>query len=63
VKRPTWLRWQAGDTKSDHLKKVRRLTDQRMKRQEAQKQQRDEAERGKARAANGSAAIAPALMP
>lgn len=54
VKRPTWLRWQAGEARSDHLKRVRRLTDQRMKRQEAQK--RDEAERGKARAANGSAA-------
>ena len=59
MKRPTWLPWQAGEARSDHLKKVRRLTDQRMKRQEAQK--RDEAERGKARAANGSAA--PELVP
>jgi hypothetical protein len=62
VKKPTWLPWQAGETRYDHLKKVRRLTDQRMKRQEAQKQ-RDEAERGKATAANGSAAIAPELVP
>jgi len=63
VKKPKWLRWQSSDTKSDQLKKVRRQTDQLMKRQEAQKEQRDEAERRKARPADGSARIAPELVP
>jgi len=63
VKKPKWLRWQSSETKSDHLKKVRRQTDQLMKRQEAEKQQRNEAETRKARPANGSPAIAPELVP
>lgn len=63
MKKPKWLRWQSSDTKSDQLKKVRRQTDQLMKRQEAQKEQRDEAERRKARPADGSAPIAPELVP
>ena len=63
MKKPKWLRWQSGDTKSGHLKKVRRRTDQLMKRQEAEKQLRDEGERRKASPANGSPAIAPELTP
>src|SRR5262249_61914240 len=63
VKKPKWLRWQSSETKSDHLKKVRRQTDQLMKRQEAEKQQRNEAETRKARPANGSPPIAPELLP
>src|ERR1700756_4842325 len=38
VKGPKWLRWESSETKSDHLKKVRQQTDQRMKQQEAQKE-------------------------
>ena len=41
VKRPKWLPWESSDTKSDHLKKVRQQTDQRMKQQEAQKEERE----------------------
>ena len=42
MKRPKWLPWESSETKSDHLKKVRQQTDQRMKQQEeAQKEERD----------------------
>jgi hypothetical protein len=41
VKGPKWLRWEWSETKSDHLKKVRQQTDQRMKQQEAQKEERE----------------------
>jgi hypothetical protein len=39
VKRPKWLPWESSETKSDHLKKVRQQTDQRMKQQEVQKEE------------------------
>ena len=40
MKRPKWLPWESSETKSDHLKKVRQQTDQRMKQQEeAQKEE------------------------
>jgi hypothetical protein len=42
VKRPKWLPWESSETKSDHLKKVRQQTDQRIKQQEeAQKEERE----------------------
>jgi hypothetical protein len=41
VKKPNWLSLESSETKSDHLKKVRRHTDQKMKQQEAQKEERD----------------------
>ncbi len=41
VKRPKWLPWESSETKSDHLKKVRQQTDQRMQQQEAQKEERE----------------------
>ena len=41
MKKPNWLLWESSETKSDHLKKMRRHTDQRMKQQEAQKEERD----------------------
>ncbi len=41
MKKPNWLSWESSETKSDHLKKMRRHTDQRMKQQEAQKEERD----------------------
>jgi hypothetical protein len=41
VKKPNWLSWESSETKSDHLKKVRQQTDQRMKQQEAQKEERE----------------------
>src|SRR5262249_60259706 len=45
VKKPKWLRWQSSETKTDHLKKGRRQTDQIMKRQEDEKKKKNEAER------------------
>ena len=39
MKRPKWLPWESSETKSDHLKKVRQQTDQRMKQQEVQKEE------------------------
>jgi hypothetical protein len=45
VKKPSWLPWRSNGTKFDDLKKVRRQTDQRMKRQDAQKEQHDAAEK------------------
>jgi hypothetical protein len=41
VKRSKWLPWESSETKSDHLKKVRQQTDQRMQQQEAQKEERE----------------------
>jgi hypothetical protein len=55
MKKPKWLRWESSETKSDHLKEVRRQTDQRMKQQEAQKEQRDEAEKKNPSPSIGSA--------
>jgi hypothetical protein len=56
VKRPKWLPWESSETKSDHLKKVRQQTDQRMKQQEAQK---EEGEKNQSRSI-GSAIDRPA---
>jgi hypothetical protein len=41
VKRPKWLPWESSETKSDHLKKVRQQTDQRMKQQEEAREGRE----------------------
>jgi len=38
VKKPTWLSWKSGSTKSDDLTKVRQRTDQLIRRQEVLKQ-------------------------
>ena len=57
MKRPKWLPWESSETKSDHLKKVRQQTDQRMKQQE--EAQREEREKNQSRSI-GSAIDRPA---
>jgi hypothetical protein len=50
VKKPTWLSWKSGSTKSEDLKKVRQRTDQ--MRQEVLKQVQEDGHENKARQAH-----------
>ena len=48
MKKPKWLDWQSSKTsrvsKAESLRKVRQMTDQKIKQQEVQKELQDEAE-------------------
>jgi len=52
VKKPTWLSWKSGSTKSEDLKKVRQRTDQMIQRQEVLKQVQEDGHENKARQAH-----------
>jgi hypothetical protein len=49
VKKPSWLSWKSGSTKSDNLKKVRQRTDELIQRQEVLKQLQEDGQVKEAR--------------
>ena len=49
MKKPTWLSWKSGSTKSEDLKKVRQRTDQMIQRQEVLKRLQEDKQENEAR--------------